>query len=133
MHLRVFDEEARHKDSQERELVLCAIKAEAEREGFEMKLDECVTKDLKRILRLPFSIHSGSGLLVVPFDPKEVEFFKVSEVPDYKKAAYDFREVDKYTHVLKKVFFSQFNKSQGSYRTFKSDDRNPFICDNTEV
>lgn len=38
----------------------------------DIRLDEQVTKDLKRVLRLPFSIHGDSGLLVVPFDPEEV-------------------------------------------------------------
>lgn len=97
-----------------------------------MKLDEGVTKDLKRVLRLPFSIHGSSGLLVVPFDPKEVSSFKVSEVPTYIQAANDFRRVDVYTNVLKKSFLGGFsNTSSYVLKAFKSVDRNPYLSNNT--
>lgn len=69
VHLRVFDYEARIMDIEQRSLVLKALYDAAELEKVVLKLDEGVTKDMKRVLRLPFSIHGGSKLLVVPFDP----------------------------------------------------------------
>lgn len=72
------------------------LKAHALSLGFELKLDEPVTKDLKRVLRLPFSVHGSSKKLVVPFDPAHVEDFKVSEVPTVATAAFDSAIVDKY-------------------------------------
>ena len=56
---------------------------------------------MKRVLRLPFSIHGGSKLLVVPFDPAKVHEFRVSDVPTLEQAAVDSESVDKYTKVLK--------------------------------
>jgi hypothetical protein len=74
-------------------------------EDVTLKLDEGVTKDMKRVLRLPFSVHCGSKMLVVPFDPAKVREFKVSEVPTLQKATVDSSAVDKYCKVLKDIFF----------------------------
>lgn len=44
-------------------------------------MDEQVTVDLKRLLRLPFSIHGKSRKVVVPFNPSMVAEFSVANVP----------------------------------------------------
>ncbi|KAB1188043.1 MULTISPECIES: DNA primase small subunit PriS [Haloferax] len=47
-------------------------------------IDEPVTTDTKRLIRLPKSIHGGSGLVVEPLDRDEIEAFDplVDAVPD---------------------------------------------------
>ena len=47
-------------------------------------IDEPVTTDTKRLIRLPKSIHGGSGLVVEPLDRDEIESFDplVDAVPD---------------------------------------------------
>lgn len=81
------------------------LKAYAWANKFDLRLDEAVTKDLKRVLRLPFSIHGGSGKLVVPFNPDEVSKFDVDAVPSYEQAAANSELVDVYTRVLKDCYF----------------------------
>lgn len=99
-----------------------------------MRLDEGVTKDLKRLLRLPFSIHGDSELLVVPFDPTCVEDFRVSDVPSLAIAAVDSDRVDVYTKVLKQGVITQASKYQQFIRkpiNYKSQARNPFENENS--
>jgi DNA primase small subunit len=47
-------------------------------------IDEPVTTDTKRLIRLPGSLHGGSGLAVTPLDRSEIESFRPLEdaVPD---------------------------------------------------
>lgn len=85
VHLRVFDSCARKLDKAQRQDIIQSIKTQAKAEGFPLILDEGVTINLKGLLRLPFSIHGDTGLVVVPFDPAKVANFRVSEVPRLNK------------------------------------------------
>lgn len=70
-----------------------------------MRLDNPVTKDLKRVLRLPFSVHGKSLKLVLPFDPARVAEFNIEETPSVFEAAANAKLVDPYVAVLKSTFF----------------------------
>lgn len=104
VHCRVFDENARTLTSESREAI-CDELANEFTEDFELKLDRPVTIDIKRVLRLPFSIHGNSLKAVVPFNPLEVQEFNINKVPTLSQLVEKPYLLDKYVELLKNEFF----------------------------
>ncbi|MFA1611528.1 DNA primase small subunit PriS [Halobellus rubicundus] len=64
--------------------ILVEALAEEAIEAETAPIDEPVTTDTKRLIRLPGSLHGGSGLAVTPLDRDEIEAFRPLEdaIPD---------------------------------------------------
>ncbi|ODM95542.1 DNA primase small subunit, partial [Orchesella cincta] len=59
------------------------------------RLDVNVSKDLNHLLKSPFCVHPKTGKVCVPFDPKKVSKFDMSQVPNISQLLDEINAFDK--------------------------------------
>lgn len=69
-HVRVLDDSVRLLDIVERKMIIEHLKDVAADFGIPFRIDEGVTTDRTKLLRMPYSIHPGTLKIVVPIDPQ---------------------------------------------------------------
>ena len=80
---------------------------------YKCNIDERVTIDIKRLIRLPGSLHGKTGFKVLKMDIDEVEVFDLTKAFTFNESEEVILEVEK---IPKKVANFTFNKTEGKIR-----------------